>query len=96
MTTLPLDYLVELIGLGLTLTALTACSEEPVCWDEDCELCYDPLEQHHSSCPPTLTIHSCSHLPLPCQPYLCWPKHDNTSQDTTLLLRDFRHRLDSC
>ena len=61
-------------GLGLTLSALTACSEEPVCWDEDCSLCYDPLEQSHAPCPAPLTTHSCSHLPLPCRPFLCWPR----------------------
>jgi len=88
---------VELIGLGLTLNALTACSEEPACWDSDCGLCYDPLEQQHSPCPPSLTVHSCSHLPLACQPYLCWPKHsDLTNQTSTVLIRDFRHNLNSC
>ena len=88
---------VDLIGLGLTLNALTACSEEPACWDSDCGLCYDPLEQQHSPCPPDLTVHTCSHLPLACQPYLCWPKHsDLTNQTSTVLIRDFRHNLNSC
>ena len=87
---------VELVGLGLTLTALTACSEEPVCWDEDCLLCYDPLEQHHAPCPASLTVHSCGHLPLPCQPFLCWPRQHNITQLTTVLLRDFRRSLNSC
>jgi len=88
---------VTLIGLGLTLSALTACSEEPVCWDEDCSLCYDPLEQSHAPCPAPLTTHSCSHLPLPCRPFLCWPRQANlTSQADTVLLRDFARSLGAC
>ena len=84
-------------GLGLTLSALTACSEEPVCWDEDCSLCYDPLEQSHAPCPAPLTTHSCSHLPLPCRPFLCWPRQANlTSQADTVLLRDFARSLGAC
>ena len=84
-------------GLGLTLSALTACSEEPVCWDEDCSLCYDPLEQSHAPCPAPLTTHSCSHLPLPCRPFLCWPRQANlTSQVDTVLLRDFARSLGAC
>ena len=84
-------------GLGLTLSALTACSEEPVCWDEDCSLCYDPLEQIHAPCPAPLTTHSCSHLPLPCRPFLCWPRQANlTSQADTVLLRDFARSLGAC
>ena len=77
-------------GLGLTLNALTSCSEENVCWDENCDLCYDPLEQHHAPCPPHLTHPSCHQLPPPCQPFFCWPKHgEGSTQNTTVLIRDY-------
>ena len=88
---------VELIGLGLTLNALTACSEQPMCWDPDCSLCYDPLEQHHASCPENMSVHPCSNLPYACQPFLCWPKNDKVSvQKTTVFLRDYEQKIDSC
>jgi len=88
---------VELIGLGLTLNALTACSEQPMCWDADCELCYDPLEQHHAACPENMSVHPCSHLPYACQPFLCWPKNEQVSvQKTTVFLRDYEQKIDAC
>ena len=88
---------VELIGLGLTLNALTACSEQPMCWDDDCALCYDPLEQHHGACPENMSVHSCSNLPYACQPFLCWPKNEEVSaQKTTVFLRDFEQNIDAC
>jgi len=80
---------VTLIGLGLTLNALTSCSEQQVCFDEACLLCYDPLEQQHAPCPPALTVHPCSSLPIPCRPFFCWPRENTTGQNTTVLLRDF-------
>ena len=84
-------------GLRLPLTAPPACSEEPACWDDDCDLCYDPLRQEHAQCPRALTVHSCSSLPLACRPFLCWPKDENiTSQSTTVLLRDFKRSLGAC
>ena len=88
---------VELIGLGLTLNALTACSEQPMCWDQDCELCYDPLEEHHASCPDKMSVPSCSSLPYACQPFLCWPKNTDVSiQKTTVFLRDYQQIIDAC
>ena len=88
---------VELIGLGLTLNALTACSEQPVCWDSDCNLCYDPLEQQHAPCPENMSVHSCSKLPYACQPFLCWPKDAiKDTQRSTVFLRDYDQRIDAC
>ena len=88
---------VELIGLGLTLNALTACSEQQMCWDNNCGLCYDPLEQHHATCPENMSVPRCSKMPFACQPFLCWPKNDNVSvQKTPVFLRDFEQKIDSC
>jgi len=88
---------VKLIGLGLTLNALTACSEQPVCWDQDCALCYDPLEQHHATCPDNMSVPPCSHLPYACQPFLCWPKSQEIStQKSTVFLRDYQQKIDAC
>ena len=56
------------------MNSLTMCSEESVCWDDGCNLCYDPLEQHHGRCPGHLAVRSCTKIAAACQPILCWPK----------------------
>jgi len=88
-TSLPIN--VQLTGLGLTMNSLTACSEKAVCYDAGCQLCYDPLEQHHGTCPINLSVPACSTLPLACQPIFCWPKNQNqTVQTNAIILRDFQ------
>jgi len=84
---------VQLTGIGLTMTALTECSEEPVCWDETCGLCYDSLEQYHGQCPTFLSARKCSELSGGCQPISCWPKEANsTVQRSPVILREFEHK----
>ena len=83
---------VTMTGLGIVTNSLTRCSEFPVCWDEECGMCYDSLEQRHAPCAPNLSVESCGRsMPRPCQPVGCWQEQGEETGGL-VLLRDYQHQ----